>query len=159
MEAKELMIGDWVSYDGECVKIEGVTTDSGRYKYPFSVEYIDGRDFAHIAVLNVDPIPLTEEILLKNGFYVYSKNDYSEAKLDVKIDSLEYQICGTRKADKWHISIYKIKWEDRTKGKYNSCCLFSSGLFGEYDQIYVHEIQHSLRQCGLSDMADNFKIE
>lgn len=68
MESRELMIGDWVSYDGEYVKIEGVTTDSGRYKYPFSVEYIDGRDFAHIAVLNVEPIPLTEEMLINNGF-------------------------------------------------------------------------------------------
>lgn len=155
MEAKELMIRDWITFNGEPAQV--IIIDY----WEDEISYFDDVAEEVLTVRNKDvkPIPLTEELLLKNGFYVYSKNDYSEAKLDVKINNLEYQICGTRKADKWHISIYKIKWEDRTKGKYNSCCLFSSGLFGEYDQIYVHDMQHYLRVSKLNDLADNFKIK
>lgn len=176
MEANELMIGDIIQ-----AVVETVDDDDNEvvYKVPARVKAIDengmlGEDgkcsiLVEYLVKNemdcyetfddIEPIPLTDEIFKQNGFYVYSKDDYSEVKLDVEIDNLNYQICGTRNADKWHISIYKIKWEDRTKGKYNSCCLFSSGLFGEYDQIYVHEIQHYLRVSGLNALADKLKIE
>lgn len=134
MEAKELMIGDWVSHKGTYVKIEDITTNSGRYKYPLSVFYSDGREFAHIAVLNVDPIPLTEEILLKNGFIWYGN---TESWVHRAYPKLEAGVMKTHEKDKifaWVSSYFK-----RIE--------------------YVHEFQHLLRLCGLSDLADKLKIE
>lgn len=133
MEAKELMIGDWVSYDGEYVKIEGITTDSGRYKYPFSVEYCDGRDFAHIAVLNVDPILLTEEMLLKNGF---EWDDYWD-EFCLKVDNFEYAIF-------WDLDGFFVEFAAHDK---------------RVQIDYVHQLQNLMRLCGLSELADKLKIE
>lgn len=138
MEAKELMIGDWVSYDGEYVKIEGITTDSGRYKYPFSVEYCDGRDFAHIAVLNVDPIPLTEEMLLKNGFGYFG--EFLTLNWKDGVDDCE-------------LNLRKMYNKD------NVCDAFVCMVGGCVQLIvYIQELQHLLRLCELNELADNFKI-
>lgn len=164
MKVEEIMIGDWITHAAYLhggdnpphitnVQIKNI------YGYEINCKIEDYTILSGTRLSECKPIPITEELLRKNGFYVYSNDDYSEAKLEVEIDNLNYQICGTRKTDKWHISIYKTKWEDRTKGKRDSCCLFSSGLFGEYKQIYVHEMQHYLRVSGLNDLADNFKIE
>lgn len=127
MEAKELMIGDWVSYEGEYVKIECVTN------YPLGIVYSDGREFAHVTVLNVDPILLTEDILLKNDFIWH--------------ENIEGWVH--RAYPKLEVGVKKKIEKDRIFAWVSSC----------FQRIeYVHELQHLMRLCGLSDLADNFKI-
>lgn len=57
MEANELMIGDWV------------TLSKGNWSENRQVELIDIEMIAE-AVYFAEPIPLTPEILKKNGFYL-----------------------------------------------------------------------------------------
>lgn len=79
----------------------------------------------------VYPIPLTEEILEANGFEI---NDNVEG---------------------WQLPNDNVPF----------CIEEFSGLFifnGVYNDIlveYVHQLQHALRLCGLSELADNLIIE
>ena len=113
MKATELMIGDWVkSRTGMNVKIVGISHD-----YPCVYE----------------PIPLTAEILEKNGFVFRENND---------IMCGEYYLHNQ--------STFAIK-------------MFNGYLVGmcmgeDLEFHYVHELQHALRLCGLNELADNFKI-
>lgn len=85
--------------------------------------------------MEVKPIPLTPEILEKNGFetkFGYSKyNDEDDFFL---------------------ITWNEISHHLRIRTFDNDCAL-------DKDHIdYVHELQHALRLCGLNDLADNFKV-
>lgn len=132
MDAKELRIGDWVSHKGTYVKIEDVTTNSSRYKYPLGVVYSDGRVFAHIAVLNVDPIPITEEMLEKNGFEFFDSSYFNDIVSITFLPSCIYFICHVYKGEVCDVIERHID--------------------------YVHELQHLLRLCGLKEMADSFVV-
>lgn len=109
MKATELMIGDWVkSRTGMNVKIVCISHD-----YPCVYE----------------PIPLTTEILKKNGW----KNDglwYEYLDDKATVQSCPPDMRGI-------INGIEIK---------------------EFQCKYVHQYQHLLRLCGLDELADNFKI-
>lgn len=82
------------------------------------------------------PIPLTEEILKANGFE-RDRNGHYKCK---KTTSLG-------------VSLYVMIQ--------NGVCSFDCD---QYERLifvasYVHELQHALRLCGLTELADNFKIE
>lgn len=125
MKATELMIGDWVGkvFDGYRIiedyrQVDWIRTGEigVRYQKVWSIGCIV-------------PIPLTAEILEKNGFISYQqdriviwRNDYSFA-IECDLTTWEYY---------WANGDVKIN--------------------------YVHELQHALRLCGLNDLADNFKI-
>lgn len=83
------------------------------------------------------PIPLTEEILNINGFIIERSREYYfiyYSKNDEIVFALEYDV---EQKDYWvHLGGY------------------SNAIFK-----YVHELQHILRLCGLSDLANNFKIQ
>ena len=66
MDARELMIGDWVRYiiSKIAVQVESVIEDGINYE-------LSQGDFDFIKEDRIKPIPLTEEILKVNGF---SKN-------------------------------------------------------------------------------------
>lgn len=109
MKATELMIGDWVkSRTGMNVKIVCISHD-----YPCVYE----------------PIPLTTEILEKNGWketaYWHEYQDNKNA-IQCCLPELRGKING--------IEVEHFKCE------------------------YVHQYQHLLRLCGLDELADNFKI-
>ena len=106
MKANEIQVGDWVQSFG------------------VGIHRWDIVDYSIFDERLVKPIPLTAEILEKNGFY--------ETKLRYWIDSrkkpISYHAYGN-----------------------------STEVFG--DALYVHELQHALRLCGLTDLADNFKVD
>ena len=78
-----------------------------------------------------EPIPLTYEILEKNGWKRH------EIFMDIKAD------------ENFNIN---FSWTDR----YGES-LFQNGYY-MCDCKYVHTLQHALRLCGLDELADNFKI-
>lgn len=81
----------------------------------------------------VRPIPLTPEILEKNGFYKNATpNEY---EYNYGVFDIFYNIKH---------SLVRIELYER------NCYEFTIG--------YVHEFQHALRLCGLTDLADNFKV-
>lgn len=135
MKATELMIGDWVynSYHKKNIK-----WSYSEMFCPNGIPVI-GRD--------LEPIPLTPEILDKNGFYDrntqwYYKRFGSYVCFDIAI-SLIYR----------EIEVSKVcgAGTDCEEEEYGSSIVFGN-------DICVHELQHALRLCGLNELADNFKI-
>lgn len=125
MEAKDLMVGDWV-YDTILkgnTKVEILSLSGIRGDYHDNVW--DEKTF--------EPVPLTAEILEKNGFvlinnfYRFSVQDvYDEVVVDVRISEE-----GCCRVDAEHCSDEIIEAE------------ISAKIWN------VHELQHALRLCGI----------
>lgn len=122
MKASDLMVGDWVSYLGFYNKVIYIGQKVSMY---------DGKgtefttDPEHIR-----PIPLTEEILVKNG-----------------VSEIHHPGTGaTDEYSEWFLGGIKItEWLEDWKDHH-----FSTG--GDDCSIsfnYVHELQHLLRLCGI----------
>lgn len=118
MKIGELMVNNWYQWYSE-----------GKY-YPFKIL---ARDFVNDNYRNFEPIKLTVEMLVKNGFMKskgnetqwFYPNNISRFVIDVRED---VGICA----------------------------------YGFGDDIYfkyVHQLQNALRFCRLYELADNFKIE
>lgn len=150
MEVKELMIGDIIQ-----AVVETIDDDDNEvvYKVPARVNAIDANGMMGIngdcsILVNYlvenemdcyekfdyfEPIPLTEEILLKNGFEFFDSSYFNDIVSITFFPSCIYFICH----------VYEGEVCDVIERHIN----------------YVHELQHLLRLCELTDMANNFKIE
>lgn len=149
MEAKELMIGDWVhveahrGFNAQNVKVETIPDNDGDYKYGHHYGHIgtwlDGgdNDFRDVEAKHLQPIPLTPEILEKNGFVAnnhvcpYSYYEYvnKEHKLEIGF--------GFPQGNQ---TIFKEPW----------VYIDSEYIFIQHlPCIYVHQLQHALRLCGI----------
>ncbi|MBQ0073991.1 MAG: hypothetical protein KBT34_07330 [Prevotella sp.] len=111
MTAIELMVGDLLR-----------KTKTGEVRIWSPSSYI------YAIVSYYEPIPLTEEILKKNGFGKNFSERYTKG-----IVPFEVNIHGNNK----YITL---------GGKHFCNC------------DYVHDLQHALRLCGLNDLADNLKV-
>lgn len=118
MKSNELMLGDLIynSYHKKNIKWD--------YSEMFcpNGKHVIGRD--------LEPIPLTEEILRLNGF----EKSYTENK------NAHYSRSGV--------------------GLTLNLALYTTTIIGKLVIIkHVHELQHALRLCHLHELADTFKIE
>ena len=127
MEAKELMIGDWCAYGVNC---KGRVTALTEHLITLSV---DGNEINGLYMLMPDmvrPIPLTEEILVKNGFVGVELTDSYELNTDY------YEIEVWNYSDGlWVVNVHWIE--------------FSSTPESKATVSYVHQLQHLLRLCGI----------
>lgn len=149
MKVEELMIGDWVCLaDGNLpleeryFKIEYLATSAGNsWVYQGTNAPIglgDGESLIPVFTDEISPIPITPEILEKNGF-----NDTSfEANNKYKyiIHTNEYQLSYYPKTNSFNV--YK-KGIDPFYDKNKFCCGFQNIV------KYVHELQHALKLCGI----------
>ena len=131
LDIKDLMVGDWVivldSYDGPC-KIETlgeVDVDT------------DGLD--EVEYDRLRPIPITPEILEKNGFEEmpkdkFGRREYCYAEFLTDIETIDVSLTENKSNPKynWTINI-------------SNPAVFSGRGFINY----VHELQHALRLCGV----------
>lgn len=115
MKANELMIGDWVQ-DRSGAKIKIVNIE-----YHCTRVLLNGEELilACFEQANLMPIPLTPEILEKNGF----SDNYA-------YDDLSYAAGATGNIIGVHI-------------------LGEGGIMDEMYFKYVHQLQHALRLCGI----------
>lgn len=130
MDAKELMIGDWVKLmnsKGECIDYSQLDENL------FCIAIRDGED----GCLYFSPIPLTAEILEKNKFIWKEDNGYFALWLN---DQDGIFATPTRNG-MWNVQAQSSQF----KISCNIC--------------YLHVLQHILRLFGLGDIANNFKIE
>ena len=145
MKATELQIGDLVKIKGhlDYDKVQEIARDENMQWYI---------SFACSATLfrayEFEPVPLTPEILEKNGFYDrntkwYYKRFGSYVCFDIAI-SLVYK----------EIEVSKVcgAGTDCEEEEYGSSIVFGN-------DICVHTLQHALRLCGLDELADNFKVQ
>lgn len=128
MKANDLMIGDWVEFRPHNEKpfyaqVEALNNDETYNK--------DG----YFADKLVQPIPLTPEILEKNGF-VNNDGDFRFFKADEEsyyfgFESVHYY---------FETHFCNVTKEFSQGGMQNQ----SKGIF-----TYVHQLQHALRLCGI----------
>ena len=146
MKANELMIGDWVIFGDEPLKVQHVYNNG----YDDVVAEITEESFNEYGVceeirdvpsVNCSPIPLTPEILEKNGW--------------------ERDIDKEWKYNNSHIfPHYCYQWEKRNVRieMYAGLEGFTISLIIGRRFYAVHELQHALRLYGLDELADNFKV-
>ena len=140
MKVSDLQLGDWVDCFGGSVKVTTIKT-----------AYNNGEDF--IIIMSplksieysfkseyIKPIPLTTDILTNNGF----TQDTIGSGLILHIDNSE---------NLYVLVNYRYNGECRnveiSNKMYNLSCPIK----------YVHELQHALRLCGLSELADKLIID
>ena len=129
MKANELMIGVWVTSKKWREKPFRLTriNDGGKYYYGITAE---GSQVGPFLIEELEPIPLTAEILEKNGFG-FTRNDNTGSVWNGWwiYKGLELATACLDKEGNWpcFINIYdsNIKCE------------------------YVHQLQHALRLCGI----------
>ena len=128
MKANELMIGDWVSESHSgCID---AMNDIAPYDENIQLQQDDfGLDECFFGRLS--PIPLTPEILEKNGFENVGSEVY-------ECDVLPFYIWWERDRHRLGIDI-----EDSTYDKENFAQMLRVPV------SYVHELQHALRLCGI----------
>ena len=145
MKAEELinnlMIGDWFR---------------GSDSTPIRITVIDSWDMVvkdqedlRVEIGDLQPIPLTEDILKSNGFEYFDSGKGDDWKGFVE--------CSDKGG------LYSVRVLANTNGGFK-CMILVEGKTGNRDEIYVtvnyvHQLQHLLRVSGLNDLADNFKIE
>ena len=121
MKATELMIGDKVM-----VKVLSQIPDT------YVLHTWTANDYSRD--IQVKPIPLTPEILEKNGF--------------IKVNSQRYDY-GYPDTD-CYVKVNPKKNMIHVNGRNANSNLYSHS--------FVHELQRALRLCGLDELADNFKV-
>lgn len=122
----DLMIGDWVKSRG---KIEQVTSVYDGYICTDSFE--DSHDYYF------DPIPITAEILEKNGIKLKEVGDNGISTPPEWRNRFEKWVLRTQWKD-------TFIWYDRTAKYWH---LYDN--MGAAKLLYVHELQHALRLCGI----------
>ena len=124
MREEEIMVGDWIqtNYTNHTkFKVVGFDTSCGEVQSKSWIYYLD----------NCEPIPLTKEILEKNGF--------TDCESDFEMGVYHYYI-----GEKNFIADSSLHI-----GTENHTCYWLNykKTFAIYDIRYVHELQHAFRIC------------
>ncbi|MBR1525226.1 MAG: hypothetical protein IJ640_01015 [Prevotella sp.] len=122
MKASELMRGDWIATNRDYMplaQVEDIIGDSIITKAAeYESEEIDEQD--------IKPIPLTPEILEKNGFKEDSEYNGCYWRPDCS------KFCFVKELEDWYFAI-----------------LYKGGHICISECNYVHELQHALKLCGI----------
>lgn len=149
MKASGLMIGDWVLVNGTPIQIQAVNDIDGEIMagdelYCLIEDRVHSED-------KIEPIPLTAEILEKNGFEEIKWNEFGEESSEGKPTNIFRCELETKcLMIKVEVGIYKpnfiiIPVPDDCGGEVeiaNICKIDGS-------DIMLHELQHALRLCGI----------
>ena len=140
MKATDLMIGDWVCLKDDIkselpLKVDGVLIDDISLEGEGFLGGVDGL---------VRPIPLTPEILEKNGFEMFKYDGWVHYYRIFGIGAIPFVLHSMIGGEMLSQEV------DIFSTSTNTNC----GI----DVNYVHELQHALRLCGLNKIADNFKV-
>ena len=135
MNVSELMIGDLVRVTNGIAKVHDIGNIVG-------VEFIDG-GYDVFKIEELEPIPLTPEILEKNGF---EKTQIHGEKQDDIFQCFDGEIIievGTYDPN-FILIHYRYETPDGiNSGELSSIVKVDGGKF------YLHELQHALKLCGI----------
>ena len=129
MKIDGLTLGDWVTDEGVpgqviMVSVEGVAM------------IVKEEQIVYLNSERLNPIPLTREILLANGFTKFV-DGYRRTFYNYVVDN--------------NLMLDISDWEDEG---------LKVAVGGKFRELkYVHELQHILRLIGLGEVANNFKIK
>lgn len=122
MEAKELMIGDWLFYKGQFNAFSFKVEQISKRKVGYHAEPNESR-MHYIILSECEPIPITPEFLERNGFEKVQSLYYLKSLNKVYLCFIEYNIV-------------------------NNCLFINEGLI-PMPITYVHQLQHALKLCGI----------
>lgn len=124
MKANELMIGDWVAFRGHPYQYTGQDIAT--------MEECENRD----ALTDTTEIPLTAEILKKNGFTKCNVDDDGAVQYEFGFDDIGIDVWIARPCllGAWR------RWPDLKK---------PYSMINELPIRYVHELQHAIRLIGM----------
>ena len=123
MKANELQIGDYVNYRGQIIKVTSLYDKGGSNEVGWS-----DKESVWVNCRCIEPIPLTSEILEKNGFV-----NVENTQTSTIIYSFRDSLFRIGVFDFNHITIDSYYTD-------SSCDIFISS---------IHELQHALRLCGI----------
>lgn len=151
MITTQLMIGDWVQGFSENTFAEILEiSHCGRV----TISTQDGQTIT-LNSKDIQPIPLTKEILDKNGFYW----GYSGKEEEFMSDGNRIRFGKHWVFDKGEGSISIIlPSEDSSEIIIDDGCNNRNIFFSFNDRIYIHELQQALRLAGLVEIANSFKL-
>ena len=143
MKLTDLAILDWVLINNTPHKIQAIDSIDAEILADDDLYYV-GEDRCH-SEDKIEPIPLTPEILEKNGF-----------ERGVVIPSNFYRnIDNERLIFSPHSSCYGlgyVHWNESNDAD------IMHRLEVQQPIMYIHQMQHALRLFGLNELADNFKV-
>lgn len=116
LTSKDLMVGDWVMFNDKPCQVKGLQSDDSAFLVGYKSMYY---------LIDVEPIPLTPEILEKNGFERDRNDGYAILRLE---DNSEFF---------YYFHEYKL-----TK-------FYKSEIIFRCQCVYAHELQHALKLCGI----------
>ena len=152
MKCKELQIGDWIQDEnGSPMRIIKVGRDYacaifGDNECPWAFEDDD---------VQPEGIPITPEILKKNDWYWGLTSDEEDFESCVMGTYDPHWVYDEGAGE---ISLFFPKDTDGGVLKIDDQGFNRHLEFVWCDTLYVHELQHALRLCGLNELADNFKV-
>ena len=134
MKANKIMLGDWVNYRPGWIDEEtGEPVFDSKKGFPVKIDFIGGEDGGaqysdeygsyEMADFEMSPIPLTPEILEKNGFKKEGPAPQGVQVWAVRYDEKRFRIF------EWVAS--------------------ESFVLHDINIRSVHELQHALRLCGI----------
>lgn len=132
LSGKELMVGDYVDMnDGDYIVVPGVVKEIRGEGEQLTISINGDKVFDVCADKDINPIILSKEFFLKNGFVELYKNEQG-----TKLYNLDFDLM---------VTIYND--------------IFSRYRVNDMEIDYVHQFQHYLRLINLFDYANNLKIE
>lgn len=141
MKANELMVGDWFRFnyntiDGKKIvrnfRISQIENELGKY-------YVWGNGFGRMCYPDrLEPIPITPEILEKNGF-MYCKSDGG------------VYLPTTISYGNWAVDVilFNVTDEYRNNQLHIGTPDDSITILHLMECNHVHELQHAMRICGI----------
>ena len=133
MKANELMIGDWVlvKHLNKAGRVYRIDTANGKGNE--FIALIDG-DFS---INDIEPIPLTPEILEKNGF------KFESPCINDNKDAWVYEWPHEKPNHTPHVFLLM---SHHNKARFPNFWICAPN---DPDIVYVHQLQHALRLCGI----------
>ena len=153
MKTTDLMVGDWVLINDAPHKIQAIDSIDAEILTDDDLYYV-GEDRCH-SEDKIEGIPITPEILKKNDWYWGFTSDEKNFKSCV-MGAFEPHWVYDKGARE--ISLYFDKDTDGGALRIADQRFNRRLDFFWCDTLYVHELQHALRICGLNELADNFKV-
>lgn len=137
MNAKDLMIGDWVINTEGKEQIRDVVRK-------ISPEFLGLRySRRYVPIECIEPIPLTPELLVANGFKKEIVGHVTRNRIsDFPLYSLNE----------------KIRLENPNGQLLTIIDNGKNDIFFNKHIRYVHQLQHAFRMLQYDDLADNFKV-
>lgn len=133
MKAEELMIGDWISVMEIPAQVFELSYDNEEKEMTIGILDPQGEVYScYYGYDHVEPIPLTAEILEKNGF---SHIKYSDVYYSIMIGDTYVELRKYENMAVW------FNWEENNDGVYADYILPMPQ--------FVHQLQHALRLCNI----------